>query len=122
MGRKPVAELCIFCGQSPCTCADSKPARTTKPRKVAAPKPDAEDPFATVVVPPAKSKFEKAGADIHTRDLSAESVLRLIRPLLNEVDQKKVDDLLHHPIPQDVDRLESEWRKRNGLGKFHRPR
>lgn len=123
MGRRTAPEICIFCGESPCACEPTK--KPSKPKSVAKPKPASEpageDVFAETVIEK-RTRFDlvtaAAASDAEqARDLSAESVLRLLYPLLHPISQKQVDDLLNPPRTQEVERAEIEWRKRNGMGK-----
>lgn len=108
---------CMFCGDLPCTCDTGKSAPKRAPRKLksaipAQPTKDAFD-FDSVVVPVAAPKFKAPEPTPETeRDLSFESALRALRPIVSTLDQKKIDNYLHRDLPTDLDRRLVNWRNR----------
>jgi hypothetical protein len=95
-----------------------KPIKKKLPLSVIVPAPELpqknEEIFGDVpdAVTPTFQKAESV-----ERDLTYESALRAIRPIVTPADQKKIDAELHKPYPQDVDRRLAEWRRRHAKGK-----
>lgn len=119
MAKKP-PEPCMFCGiihKGDCNSS----VKATKPTAkkfasrpvadVALPKDDIE----FVAPPPPKSKFAASEHSAPERDLSYESALLALRPILSEKDQKWVDRQVAHPMAGDTEKRLIGWKERNGL-------
>ena len=128
MARKAEA-LCLLCGGlhagdcgSGQTKKPSKPSAQRTSRK-SAPSPtptstsverdsDTEDVFGEI--PKATPRFKNTPTSATTeRDLSYESALRILRPLLSSPSQATVDRELHRYYPQDVDKRVARWKARH---------
>lgn len=121
---------CMFCGGLPCVC-DGGPTKkrsraSAKKASFPAPKPTkkssptsssaesgkgTEDVFGSIPEQ-ARPKFKSKSHS--ERDLSYESALRILRPIVSEADQKKIDKELKRIYPQAVDRRVAEWRRKHG--------
>lgn len=130
MARK-MDSPCMFCGGLPCTC-DTGPTKKSSPRTRKASSPAAkktteksqdstqssnateastEDVFGAIperVTP----KFKTVQSLDSPRDLSYESALRVLRPLLSPVEQRNVDRELKRNYPQDIDKRVAQWKGR----------
>ncbi len=128
MARK-LDSPCMFCGGLPCTCDTGQTKKSSKPtvkasssraKKTTAKSPDStpshsateestEDVFGeipTQVLPKFKTKSDSES----DRDLSYESAIRVLMPLLSEIEQRRVKKELNHPYPQDVDKRAARWK------------
>ena len=92
------------------TSAKSEPSPTPTSTSVELAK-DTEDVFGEIPSR-VKPKF-KSSSPSEGRDLSCESALRLLRPLLSGPAQRKVDKELKRPYPQDVDKRVAHWKARH---------
>jgi len=120
--RDLVAKLdspCMFCGDLPCTCDGATSKKKIKPRKKAAqpPKPvETKDAitFDDVSVPSETSRFKPGKPQpVADRDLSFESALEALDPILSSSSQKTVDRMLHRERPTELDKRLVDWRNRN---------
>lgn len=116
----------MFCGGQPCVCDGGKTKKSSRStRKASSPKEtsslspnstpsinDSNDEETFGAIPePARPKFDIKSPS-EDRDLSLESALRLLRPLVCPRDQKFIDQKLKRTYPQDVDRRVEEWKAR----------
>src|SRR5690349_4032787 len=114
---------CLFCGGLPCVCdGGKKPKSSTRTPKAPSPKPTASPgPSSPPSVSATEAEFVDSPADTPKfkfksssqpdRDLSFESAIRVLRPLLAESERRQIDlELDPHPSPDVVRRL-AEWRK-----------
>lgn len=122
---------CMFCGGLPCVCDGGQKKksskRTVKASSRTAPTTTSKSPSSTPSVSakdeidfggipePAKPKFKfKSHSE---RDLSSESALRIIREIVSEKDQRKIDRELAREYPQEIDRRIAAWRDEHGSKK-----
>jgi hypothetical protein len=110
MAKKNKYESCMFCGDSPCSCNKAE----VKPKPIAARSVKKESlDFTQVKVAPKPSKFKAPEAIAVERDLSLESALSALLPILSKADRHKVEAQLAHPVPPVTDRAIHDWRARN---------
>jgi len=97
-------DLCILCGESPCIC--NQAVVPTKSSKV-------QDQGKN----PTKSQRTKKLASLPTggatRDLSLESALRNLLPILHSSEKPKVERMLNAHRTAEVERKLHEWRDKN---------
>lgn len=121
---KKLDSPCLFCGGLPCECDTGQTKKRSKRSVQAAPKKpsspisssvesdnDTEDVFGEIPTP-GKPKF-KFKSHSEERDLSLESALRVLRPIVRPSDQRKIDILLTRHYPLDIGRRLAEWKKRD---------
>lgn len=117
----------MFCSAAPCECDGSRPKKKASSRTTRTPSASKEStttsPSVTPVstmedvfgeVPKASQPFQNKIQQAVDRDLSYLSALRILRPLVSDVSQRKIDKELNPPYLQDIDRRAADWRKRHG--------
>lgn len=126
--------LCLLCGglhSGDCGTGQKKKSspRTRKASSPVAKSTTKTSPSSTPSQPDTEASSEDVFGDIPTarvrkfkstptsetqgRDLSYESALRLLRPLVNDVAQHNIDRELHRYYPQDVDKRIALWKARH---------
>lgn len=109
-------EPCFFCGTAPCSCASTAPDKSRKSKvvqKASSAKANTDNFLSGKSIPEARKVF-KVPASTRERDLSLESALRALLPILASRDKKRVKKELNRELPHELDKRLSEWRIRHG--------
>lgn len=124
-------ELCMFCGESPCTCTKPNPPKsrhsrgvtstpasptleTEKPSEPISPSVEHTDIFEDVSIPIAKPVFKKRTQTTSERDLSYLSALRNLWHIVHRDEQKKIEAELKGSYSQSLDRKIVQIKKEMG--------
>lgn len=122
---------CLFCGGNPCMCDGTKKKKSShSTRKVSSESTskksldsthlnkdtavETEDVFGEIPTQE-KPKFKFQAKKTVERDLSLESALLIIRPLVRDAERRNIDAELKRNYPRDLDMRIADWKKRNAL-------